>query len=177
MVQGLLQCRNGRTGTVWSYISVSAGWLQFTALWPACNVYCCVRTANWHSSREELGLQRRNWLVLVSAYSYTLLRAAFFWRYIYVADVFDHNVHVMEKHANWNLTHVKVRCCCSIKEACVNFGRISPHECLRLQPDHVWSSGLAGSCCGFAEVPCAPLQSFRSSTLTPATREGSSGVL
>ncbi|XP_019329485.1 PREDICTED: serum paraoxonase/arylesterase 2 [Aptenodytes forsteri] len=28
-------------------------------------------------------------------------------KYIYVADVFDHNVHVMEKHANWNLTHVK----------------------------------------------------------------------
>ncbi|XP_068013149.1 serum paraoxonase/arylesterase 2 isoform X2 [Melanerpes formicivorus] len=28
-------------------------------------------------------------------------------KYIYVADVFDHNVHVMEKHANWSLTHVK----------------------------------------------------------------------
>ncbi|XP_068790995.1 serum paraoxonase/arylesterase 2 [Struthio camelus] len=28
-------------------------------------------------------------------------------KYIYVADIFDHNVHVMEKHANWNLTHVK----------------------------------------------------------------------
>uniref|UniRef100_A0A8B9SKD0 Paraoxonase n=1 Tax=Anas platyrhynchos TaxID=8839 RepID=A0A8B9SKD0_ANAPL len=28
-------------------------------------------------------------------------------KYIYVADVLDHKVHVMEKHANWNLTHVK----------------------------------------------------------------------
>ncbi|KAM6089309.1 serum paraoxonase/arylesterase 2 [Chlamydotis macqueenii] len=28
-------------------------------------------------------------------------------KYIYVADIFAHNVHVMEKHANWNLTHVK----------------------------------------------------------------------
>ncbi|XP_065688447.1 serum paraoxonase/arylesterase 2 [Patagioenas fasciata] len=28
-------------------------------------------------------------------------------KYIYVADVFDHNIHVMEKHANWSLTHVK----------------------------------------------------------------------
>ncbi|XP_032532612.1 serum paraoxonase/arylesterase 2 [Chiroxiphia lanceolata] len=28
-------------------------------------------------------------------------------KYIYVADVFDHSVHVMEKHTNWNLTHVK----------------------------------------------------------------------
>ncbi|KAM9024901.1 serum paraoxonase/arylesterase 2 isoform 1-T5 [Ara ararauna] len=28
-------------------------------------------------------------------------------KFIYIADIFDHNVHVMEKHANWNLTHVK----------------------------------------------------------------------
>ncbi|RLW11335.1 hypothetical protein DV515_00001534 [Chloebia gouldiae] len=28
-------------------------------------------------------------------------------KYIYIADVLDHNVHVMEKHANWSLTHVK----------------------------------------------------------------------
>ncbi|XP_064362161.1 serum paraoxonase/arylesterase 2 [Dromaius novaehollandiae] len=28
-------------------------------------------------------------------------------KYIYVADILDHNVHVMEKHANWKLTHVK----------------------------------------------------------------------
>ncbi|KFP79885.1 Serum paraoxonase/arylesterase 2, partial [Acanthisitta chloris] len=28
-------------------------------------------------------------------------------KHIYVADIFDHSVHVMEKHANWNLTHVK----------------------------------------------------------------------
>ncbi|XP_054240721.1 serum paraoxonase/arylesterase 2 [Indicator indicator] len=28
-------------------------------------------------------------------------------KYIYVADVLDHNIHVMEKHANWSLTHVK----------------------------------------------------------------------
>ncbi|XP_032037096.1 serum paraoxonase/arylesterase 2 [Aythya fuligula] len=28
-------------------------------------------------------------------------------KYIYVADILDHKVHVMEKHANWNLTHVK----------------------------------------------------------------------
>ncbi|KAM6134495.1 serum paraoxonase/arylesterase 2 isoform 1-T3 [Pterocles gutturalis] len=29
-------------------------------------------------------------------------------KYIYVADIFDHKVHVLEKHANWNLTHVKM---------------------------------------------------------------------
>ncbi|NXR13088.1 PON2 arylesterase, partial [Semnornis frantzii] len=28
-------------------------------------------------------------------------------KYIYVADILDHSVHVMEKHANWSLTHVK----------------------------------------------------------------------
>ncbi|XP_015709096.1 serum paraoxonase/arylesterase 2 isoform X2 [Coturnix japonica] len=28
-------------------------------------------------------------------------------KYIYIADIFDHSVHVMEKHADWNLTHVK----------------------------------------------------------------------
>lgn len=28
-------------------------------------------------------------------------------KYIYIADVGDHNIHVMEKHANWSLTHVK----------------------------------------------------------------------
>lgn len=28
-------------------------------------------------------------------------------KYIYIADILDHNVHVMEKHADWNLTHVK----------------------------------------------------------------------
>ncbi|XP_032602562.2 serum paraoxonase/arylesterase 2 isoform X2 [Taeniopygia guttata] len=28
-------------------------------------------------------------------------------RYVYIADALDHNVHVMEKHANWSLTHVK----------------------------------------------------------------------
>lgn len=134
-IQGLPQCCNGRTGTVWSYISVSAGWLQFSALWPACNVYCYVRTAGWRSSLEELGLHRRNWLFLVSAYLYALLRGAFFWRYIYIADVFDHNVHVMEKHANWNLTHVKVRCCCSLKKR---------HIWIldRLVPMNVWDFNL-----------------------------------
>ncbi|XP_062363917.1 serum paraoxonase/arylesterase 2 isoform X1 [Cinclus cinclus] len=29
-------------------------------------------------------------------------------KYIYVADVLDHSVYVMEKHANWSLTHVKM---------------------------------------------------------------------
>ncbi|XP_072506842.1 serum paraoxonase/arylesterase 2-like isoform X1 [Notamacropus eugenii] len=29
-------------------------------------------------------------------------------RYIYVADSFAHEIHVMEKHANWSLTQVKV---------------------------------------------------------------------
>ncbi|NXG49700.1 PON2 arylesterase, partial [Psilopogon haemacephalus] len=28
-------------------------------------------------------------------------------KYIYVADILDHSVYVMEKHANWSLTHVK----------------------------------------------------------------------
>ncbi|XP_056341736.1 serum paraoxonase/arylesterase 2 isoform X2 [Oenanthe melanoleuca] len=28
-------------------------------------------------------------------------------KYIYIADVLDHSVYVMEKHANWSLTHVK----------------------------------------------------------------------
>ncbi|OXB84745.1 UNVERIFIED_CONTAM: hypothetical protein H355_001222 [Colinus virginianus] len=28
-------------------------------------------------------------------------------KYVYIADIFDHSVHVMEKHADWNLTHVK----------------------------------------------------------------------
>ncbi|XP_025064810.1 serum paraoxonase/arylesterase 2 isoform X1 [Alligator sinensis] len=29
-------------------------------------------------------------------------------KYIYIADLLGHNIHVMEKHANWNLTQVKV---------------------------------------------------------------------
>ncbi|XP_019363995.1 PREDICTED: serum paraoxonase/arylesterase 2-like isoform X4 [Gavialis gangeticus] len=29
-------------------------------------------------------------------------------KYIYIADLLDHNIHVMEKHANWNLTQMKV---------------------------------------------------------------------
>jgi len=35
----------------------------------------------------------------------------------------------MEKHADWNLTHVKVRCCSSKKkEVYVNFGQSSPYN-------------------------------------------------
>ncbi|XP_014458672.1 serum paraoxonase/arylesterase 2 isoform X1 [Alligator mississippiensis] len=29
-------------------------------------------------------------------------------KYIYIADLLGHNIHVMEKHANWNLTQVKM---------------------------------------------------------------------
>uniref|UniRef100_A0A8C3E542 Paraoxonase n=1 Tax=Corvus moneduloides TaxID=1196302 RepID=A0A8C3E542_CORMO len=44
-------------------------------------------------------------------------------KYIYVADVLDHNVYVMEKHANWSLTHVKTL----QLEALVDNLSIDPH--------------------------------------------------
>lgn len=82
----------------------------FTALWPACDVLL---------AQEELS----GFGVCLLTYIKSCF--SFFWRYIYVADVLDHNVYVMEKHANWSLTHVKVTCCCSIKkrQMCI-LGRI-----------------------------------------------------
>lgn len=116
-IQGLLQCRNEELAQ-WK-AALASQQVGFTPV--PCDllaIACCryVRAVGWHSSWEELGLHGRNCLVLVSAYSYTLLRGSFFWRYIYVADIFDHNIHVMEKHANWSLTHVKVSCCCFIEK-------------------------------------------------------------
>lgn len=75
----------------------------FSALWLACNVCVC------GLAQEEQSIFGVCLLIYINRLF------SFPWRYIYVADVMDHTVHVLEKHANWSLTHVKVRCCCSIK--------------------------------------------------------------
>lgn len=106
--QGLFQCCNGRTGTVWSYTGISAGWLQCPVACLQCLLVCGL-------AQEELS-GFGAWLLM-----YIKRCFAFFWRYIYVADVLDHNVYVMEKHANWSLTHVKVRGCCSLKRGKCGF--------------------------------------------------------
>lgn len=163
--QGLFQCHNGKIGIVWSYIGISAGWLQCPGACLQCLVVCGL-------AQEELSGFG------VSLFIRIKRCFAFFWRYIYIADVLDHNIYVMEKHANWSLTHVKVRCCCSIKKRQI-------WVLDRIVPMNAWDFSMVickipiwvAPAVGLQTCLHTLLQSFRSSSLPPASREESLGML
>lgn len=156
-LQGLFQCHNGKTGTVWSYTGTSADWLHCPVVGLQCLFLCGL-------AQEELS----SFGVCLLIYIQRCF--SFFWRYIYIADILDHSVYVMEKHANWSLTHVKVKCCCSVKKrqmwildriVLMNAWDFSIIICKVL----IWVAPAVG----LQRHLHTLLQSFRPSTLPPKT--------